>query len=305
MQFNIKNRVGARFKLIVHTGDGVPVRETGWFNNLVLNSGLDRMSEGVWINRCCVGSGNSLPNPTQTQLDSFIASTITAQVASEPVTNLITPIYYGARRIWRFGQGVATGNISEVGMGWADNLLWNRALVRDTDGEPTTITVLADEYLDVVVEVRVYPGDALSGQFNLKNKSGNVISSHTYHGLPYINNPSWGGAGSVTIGSTSSSATDVLAGTLGTLTTKPAGPSLIRKAVSTAYPSARKVACTLTLGLNDANGTHQSILLYMCNIMGAINGPGYQVQIDPPITKTSAQVMTYTFEMSWDRYEGP
>jgi hypothetical protein len=68
---------------------------------------------------------------------------------------------------WRFGEGIAAGNIAEVGLGWGNATLWNRARIKDAQGKPTVITVFADEYLDVVSEIRVYPAQSLEGSFNL------------------------------------------------------------------------------------------------------------------------------------------
>lgn len=301
MQFNIENKVGARFKLVAHKGDGVPVRETGWFNNLVLDAGLDRMSAGAWINRCCVGSGNSVPTRAQVQLDNLVASTTDAQVSSKPVTNLTTPIYYGALRTWRFGAGIAAGNISEVGMGWADNSLWNRALVRDINGNPTTITVLSDEYLDVVSEVRVYPAETLSGQFNLLNKSGEVVSTHMYTGHPaFMSEASWE-AGQISLGSGASNYMGVYSGDIGSISESPSGTAGWMTPTRT-FPTLRSSRAVGSLGLSQANFSHKACYVAIGSLMGSL--PGYQLQIDPPITKTNTQLMTYTFEMSWDRYEG-
>lgn len=113
---------------------------------------------GCWIDRCCVGTGNSNSVVTQTSLDTFKASTTTTQGAIEAGIQVTTlPYYMWLRSTYRFGEGVAAGNISEIGLGWANANLWNRALVKDSNGNPTTITVLADEYLDVITEIRVYP----------------------------------------------------------------------------------------------------------------------------------------------------
>lgn len=49
MNFNTNIEIGARFKLVVRkSSDNSISKETEWFHNLVLNSGLNRMSEGVW-----------------------------------------------------------------------------------------------------------------------------------------------------------------------------------------------------------------------------------------------------------------
>ena len=84
MNLEMNNEVGARFKLVARKASTEEItRETDWFQNIVLDTGLARMSVGVYIDRCCVGTGNSTPVATQTQLDTFKASTTTTQGAIE------------------------------------------------------------------------------------------------------------------------------------------------------------------------------------------------------------------------------
>ena len=188
MNVQINNSVGARFKLVARKASTEEItRETDWFKNIVLDTGLNQMSVGTWIDRVRVGSGNSTPVASQTQLNNTIASTTTVLSGSDSVTKQTTtsPYYSAAKITYRFGEGVAAGNISEVGCGWGTGLaLWNRALVKDLNGNPTTITVLSDEFLDVIIEVRYYPTQSFSGNFNLLDKTGGIVSSHTYTASP-------------------------------------------------------------------------------------------------------------------------
>lgn len=307
MKFNIENHVGARFKLIAHKGDGVPVRETEWFNNLVLDAGLARMSIGTWIGRCCVGTGSSVPVTTQVRLDNFLASTTTQQASSTAVQVTTLPYYYSASTTWRFNQGVAAGNISEVGLGWGDSNLWNRALIKDQNKNPTTITVLSDEYLDVVSEIRVYPAGNQSGSFNLLDKTGHVIGAHTYTVSAFINNPR------ATFDQVTSDRFGVYTGIKNNSVTSAPSSILLSSALqnSITYPTPTSMRVVKTLALGEANGIHQSFFLSVCGVVSASGGsatnpeyyPGYKFQISPTISKSSSQSMTYTFEMSWGRYE--
>lgn len=306
MNMKLENKVGARFKLITHKGDGTPVRESEWFDNIVLDTGLARMGVGSWITRCCVGMGNSTPVATQTALDSFHASTTTYVSGSEvSVANTTTPPYYfGAKITWRFAQGVASGNISEVGLGWGDTTLWNRALIRDVGGNPTTITVLADEYLDVVAEVRIYP-PAGSGSFDLKDKNNNVISSHTYNYKPFIVGGGWYAA-KVQFGNTSNSSNDMLnmySGAIGaSVTVSPSNFVLSKKAAQSGIENGCQA--TLDLSLSEANYAHRSFLINITGMMSLESRlNGIQLEVSPTITKTSTQIMAYTFELTWGRYE--
>ena len=301
MQVSIKNKIGARFKLVAHKGDGKPTKETGWFHNLVLNTGLDRMSVNTWINRCCVGSGNSQPKVAQISLDNFIASTTNRMQTFGVANTTNTPYYYGVRLTWRFGEGVAAGNLSEVGLGWGDTELWNRALIKDTSGNATTITILSDEYLDVVSEIRVYPQPAITGSFNLLNKTGSLVSTHTYFGMPLIRDLGVFNAEKVTFGV--GSWLYGYTGEIGSSVTQGStGDWIIDNTPDLKYPSLRSVRGVSTLGLSSGNGTVKSFDIRNISIMGEASH-GYKIQIDPPITKNNTQIMTYTFELAWGRYE--
>lgn len=304
---NIKShcKVGAKFKLIAHKGDGVPTRETEWFDNLVLDAGLDRMSVGTWIDRCCVGTGNSTPAATQTKLDSFVASTTTKQVNSVDTSNISSiPPYFAAKRTWRFGAGIAAGNISEVGMGWTDTNLWNRALIQDINGNPTTITVLSDEYLDVVSEIRVYPNETISGSFDLLDKNGAIISTHLYTGMPWFSSADFTTNRIQLANDPTFKPAEIYTGEIGSqITVVPSGTKQ-NFTTSNTYPNPRAVRAVLSLSLSNANITHKSFLIrYTGLISTGSYSAGYKLEISPPIEKLNIQTMTYTFEMSWGRYE--
>lgn len=306
MQFNIENKVGARFKLVAHKGDGVAVKETEWFHNIVLDAGLNRMSEGVWINRCCIGTGNSQPIPAQVALDAFLASTTTIQSTSGARQTALKPYHYSATVVWRFGEGVAAGNLSEIGLGWGDSNLWNRALIRDINGNPATITVLADEFLDVVSEVRVYPGEETKGAFNLLDKQGLIKSTHEYVVYPVVSADGQGSFGQVNIaksryGHTYPSPQGVNADP----TSRPGDRLVVWSDYSqeSSKPTPKSSRSIITYGLNQANGSHRSFMLNIDGLVAATSMNGFKLEISPPIVKTNTQIMTYTFEISWGRYE--
>lgn len=305
MKFDIHNKIGAKFKLVARKASGDIARESEWFDNIVLDTGLSRMSDGTWIDRCCVGTGNSTPLATQVQLDSFLASTAGRQSGKSILNTSTSPYYFGIEIIWRFGMGIAAGNLSEIGLGWGNNNLWNRALIRDVNGNPTTITVLADEYLDVVSEIRVYPTENFSGAFNLLDKNGSIISNHTYIGKPYLQTFAYSPSGTnyglnfnevrVYSGAIGSSITNLPSSNLGTLSKTKSNPT----------PTSAQALCTASVG--SSIGSHKSIYVGLQYLL-FVGSPGaftcgYQIEMTPPIEKTNTQIMTYTFELSWGRYE--
>ena len=298
MNVQINNSVGARFKLVARKASTEEItRETEWFKNIVLDTGLNRMSVGTWIDRVRVGSGNSTPVASQTQLDNTIASTTTIQAVGSVTRQTTTsPYYVAASRTYRFAEGVAAGNISEVGCGWGAGLdLWNRALVKDLNGNPTTITVLSDEFLDVIVEVRYYPTQSFSGSFNLLDKTGQIVSNHTYIGMPQFNE------NSVSFTKLSSFRTILYSGSVGSETVNPSGELGYANSVST-YPTPRTLTCTSSLPLNTANGSIKAIVqsFYLLSSVPSV----YKFEVDPPIVKTDQMVLSFTFSISWSRYEG-
>ena len=304
MNVQINNSVGARFKLVVRKASTEEItRETDWFKNIVLDTGLNQMSVGTWIDRVRVGSGNSTPVASQTQLDNTIASTNTILNGSDSISKQTTtsPYYVAANRTYRFAEGVAAGNISEVGCGWGTGLaLWNRALVKDLNGNPTTITVLSDEFLDVIVEVRYYPTQSFSGSFNLLNKTGGIVSNHTYTGLPQFSE-----SGGVSFSRVSGSQTHLYSGSMNGVTAAPSS-SLGDVASTSTYPSPKTLTCTSSFPLTTGNGSIRTIRNSFSTISSiAVNqGSAYKFEINPPIVKTNQMVLSFTFSISWDRYEG-
>lgn len=320
MNLNTNVGVGAILKLVVRKVDTDEiVRETPEFHNLVLNTGLERMAVDTWINRCCVGTGNSTPVASQVALDNFLASTTTtAPGASDTGGIQVTdvPFYWYARRTWRFAVGVATGNISEVGLGWGDSSLWNRALIKDINGNPTTITVLADEYLDVIAEVRVYP-DESTGSFNLVGKTGNIISNHTYLARPRFSSGSSGASWRTAkvqyaVNGNPTGNSPPFGIGISNIPTTPTGSvvtafttnSLIHQPLINGLKASKVISST------EANiGSHKSFSTVLdglvCggvfNYLGA-DSCGYNWEVDPPIPKDAETILTYSFTLTWGNY---
>lgn len=131
-----------------------------WFENTLLDSGRNRMgSNSDWLNACQVGTDNTAPQATDTGLLGYVAGTSSVQetISSAQASS---PYYGWKQRRYRFSVGSTAANLSEVGVGWSTSsgaFLVSRALIVDGNGDPTTVTPLADEILDVWYEFRYYP----------------------------------------------------------------------------------------------------------------------------------------------------
>ena len=134
-------------------------------DNIVTNTALEGYGT-VGYQQCSyfhVGTSSQAESAADEQLVTWVASQGYDQnVANNyAYTSGSAPYYGAARRKARFVAGFAGGNINinEMGVGPSNTnvTLSSRALTRDVNGDPTTVTVLADEYLDLWYTRRIYP----------------------------------------------------------------------------------------------------------------------------------------------------
>lgn len=141
MPVNLDCQVEGLFRFEVYKTDDAGVEVAGtrkvasdWQRNLILDSGLNRMAtDGDYLNCCQVGSGSSAPANGQTSLDSRVAGV--TSLSGGPFVAPSAPYYVGLRRTYPFATGVATGNLSEVGVGWGTSgtVLFSRSLIKDAE----------------------------------------------------------------------------------------------------------------------------------------------------------------------------
>ena len=267
-----------------------------WFNNLILDQGLDKYASiNTWMDYCHVGSGSTTPANSQTALVSLVAYTNTLAATDTTGAAASSPYYAYIVRKYRFAAGVATGNLSEVGVGSSSSgNLFSRALILDGVGSPTTITVLSDETLDVTYEFRCYvPETDTTGTITLDsvdyNWTARAARCATFSGTAW----------SMPASHSSVSATRfALTGAIGAITSEPSGTqqSVSTTAVGSYTNGTFQRDCTLTWGLaagNDAAGI--GAILFKIGI-GC-----WQVGFDTNIPKTSSYELSLTFTMSWAR----
>lgn len=289
-----------------------------WFNNLILNVGLDLIGTSVnamgpTLTACRVGSGSTTPANTDTALVAQVASTTTIAASAQGVQS--TAPYFGwFRKTFRFNTGVATGNLSEVGVATAatGGTLFSRALIVDGAGTPTTISVQADESLDVTYELRLYPPTA-------DIPWSATISGTTYSGVvradSVTSSLSWNSGGPVwQMDASSNSLKGVILattqgmtvynGTLGAVTASPSGTS---SAVDLS-PAAAVTPAAYTTG--SYQRSHAVLIdLAQGNVAGGITafrittGIGrYQFSVSPALAKDATKRLTLNVTFSWARY---
>lgn len=296
-----KTLVRGRYRMEAVKADGSRRLLADWFDNLVLDNGLNILGTGVgWINYCSVGTGNTAPATSQSALVTWVASTNTTTGSS--TANSGSSPYYGQSTVtFRFAIGTATGNLSEVGVGANNNgtNLFSRALILDGGGSPTTITVLSSEALDVTYQLQMYaPTADVTGTVTINAVSYSYTmraanaSSSAWSGLSTANDA--GGVNGCT----------VYNGTIGAVTAGPSGSSASSGTINVqTYTSGNfYVDSIVNFGLTNGNvsGGVSAIQLTMGTQRSSMGQ--FQLGISPSLPKDSSHTMTLTFRHSWGRY---
>lgn len=320
-------RLAGEFTLYILKADanGKPIedscRQVAKFPNLILNQGLDRMATQTdYLNCAQVGTGNSTPAVGQTALDARVAGTSTAAPTGNASSAQGSSPYFGtATRCWDFALGAVVGNMAEVGVGWATTAnLFSRALIVDGGGNPTTITVLADELLRLSYTLYTYPVEA-DTSFNVTISGTN----YTFVRRPSLVNQAsrWanrGGAGSGSPGniaearrcgiSNSTSCAVAHSGGIGAITGEPSGTPAGQTSLSYAtYTNGSfYVDTTAVWGTGAANfgaGGIQSLSTELGYSNTTVTGGHgkYQYSVSPAFAKDNTKILTLVFRHTFTR----
>ena len=309
INFDIK--LGGEYKLVITKPDGTK-QETGWFSNLILNQGLDRIgtSSNQIISYAQVGTGNVAPAITQIGLNSFLAGS--SQFTGVPVTNSGAPTYI-SNHVWNFpfAQGAVVGNITEIGVGWAPtgNNLFSRALILDNLGSPTSITLVAIDQLTVYYRLKVVPpltdvsstvtigGTPYNYTARVSSVGSFVFSSYTFWASQI------GQAGSMVYPYTAGTAgqTYGAGSVLGTITGTPTVQSGTGGSVTpgTYTPGTYTRDDTFNWSITQGNATGgiQAIVFYFA----PQGGVSFQYRFTTVIPKDNTKTLSITTRITWTR----
>lgn len=342
IHFEIKFGLYNEYKLSVAKADsegaeilGTRKDVTGWFHNLITNTGLENYGvlTGInWGRGCRVGSGSATPAFTDTNLQSIIATTVDRLAGATHSRNLAaSPAYVEKVVTYRFAVGVAAGVLAEVGIvgatsdgsgaGGALNAATpcgTRALILDGGGSPTTVTVLSDEILDVTCRQRLYmPGDVtgtITPTGGVAGPIDYVIRPCEVDQDPATNDGGWGGSATAygwefthrESGGYGENGPYVGASSaIGATTGEPAGtkisgsPGTYSTLAYVAASHYRDVKQTYGLGtaLTGINNA-SGIGAYMI----CYNCCSFQIGFTPRMVKTQEMLFDITFRLAWARY---
>lgn len=300
MNFKVKTRFEGiySFKAInVHTKKARDLGSVSESPNMIVRGGLNLIgnSNGL-IRSCVVGTDSTTVSFEDTALGAQIASTTTIQTETYGAQSS-APYFRWYRRTYRFAQGAAAGNLAEVGIKADNGVLFSRALIVDSAGNPTTLSILSDEYLDVTYEFRTYAETAdivqqlsVNGsQYTATLRSANVTSGSSYQDYGIANTMSSG-----------SSYHTMYNGTIGSITGNPSGESYThgRSLRGSYVENAFERTFIFSAGLNNANFTGGVRSIYLQTSQG-----NFQVDFSPAIPKNNYMILTIDLTVQWSKYD--
>lgn len=284
-------------------------QEIGPFCNKITNIGLNRMgTTSSVVTNAYVGTGTA---PAQFT-DSAMGSQLTSVVAGSITTsrNSVSPYWHQSTRTSRFPAGTINGNITEVGVGWntsSTNSLWSRELIVDSSGNPITLTVLANEFLDVVYSLRFYP--------SVTDFTGSVTingTSYSYTGrTANINSATCNmGQGTVIAAAISQvyGGPCVLGAVTGTITGQTGSAAPTTTSLAAYVDGSLTSICTTEFALDAGNVTGGiKACILATRTVGSFPGlmaQEWQLVFNNYIPKTNANTMGLVLQVSWARYAG-
>ena len=304
------------YRAVVSSSDGEVIYDSGYQRNLILNQGLNFFggTKGDYINQgCVIGSGNTPPAITQTLLDSFVAGV-------DSGTDVTRDYSYvdkgdGLYRLWeqkkyRFA-GLVDKNISEVGLVSQYNssskvyYLTTRALIKDSAGLPTTITVRAGEVLDIYYKIHKVI-DVTDKDFvvNMSDGDGGLVPYNVKVRPCLVGNSSWGISNHAAENPGGLGASSTTKSELVSIVSYPSGSYANNTYYTTPYVegsfelTVNKIygLDSYTTGIRTAFSYYNSFYIYQMRYG--------KVSDDSMIEKTNRHTLTLPHKIKWGRFMG-
>lgn len=302
-------RVGGAFKLHTIDSSGNITKSTGEIpiGNLVVDTGLDNFcinSLSTVARYCIVGTGTTPPAVGDTTLVSQLGSRSGTGVFADS-TSGGAPWFGKSVVTYTFGLGDIVGNVAEVGTEDSANVLFSRALIKDTGGNPTTITVLASEQLVVTYEIRKHsPTTDVTGTVSIDFdgtptnvdyviRPANVDSQSGYWGIQ----TRLGG-----VSGTSTYAVFYETDVLGPIEAIPSGSGDSESGTSSAYvPGSFERFITYSVPIGSANFPTGIGSMTFISQSSATSLVGYQMNFSPKLPKDATKTMTLNVKCTFGR----
>lgn len=294
-----KVRAGGEFRVIVVNENGTVDQDTGWFSNLITDTGLIHFSgsNGTWYYYCHLGSDNTAPAVTDSTLGSWLGRH-SSQQASVQGPTATTPDYeFYTTAGWTFNAGVCTGTIRELGIsvGTTNTNMSIRTLVSPE------VTKSSTQILYVYYRFTVWP--------TLTDNTGVVnIGGDDYD---YTLRPCGLGSAHTAYATFGLSSTlshhDTYANGIGTITGSPTGgDGLNAESVSLQSRGSGYYESKITWGLSVGNYGGGIRSTRHLNNFNNLSSRGWQIEYSrvsdsAAIPKDNTMKFYVTIRMTWDR----
>lgn len=270
------------------------------FQNVITNAGLEHFAKGAPGGRTqqiAVGTGTTVPDVMDTALSNELARIAVSAIGT---SNPVAPLYeYSASIGGRFAAGAISNTITEIGVFYTSGLMWCRQLILDEQGNPSSLTVLPNEYLDVTYTLWYYPPlQDKTFSFEMNGVTYNCVSRCTQ--LPAYSN--------VLLSYVVSAAGFVLSSAyatqeLGAVTSYPSG-AYYGYSVGSDFTHGGASAPyswfgSVTLALNNFNvpgGIGSIVVKHSASL------PASQISFTPKLPKSETVEMTLSFSQTVGRY---
>lgn len=305
------------FRCVVKRADGSIKTDTGYQKNLILDQGLDFFGGGNssdMMEFCVIGSGNSKPVYTQNKLDVITDYTNNRSGFSSKYDYDASKdgnLYKTNKVIKYTFNGLSNVNISEVGLAsefssTTDYYLCTRALIKDAQGVPATITVLSDEVLEIYYKLwQVFDTTDKVGTINLLDGVGGSVAYNYKLRLCVVGSSRYSVGGLLKGNLTDLYAlSSIFTGDLDDIKGIPSGLIFDSNSLTLSTYNRGSYRRTILCTLTHEEGVGNIRTYVLGTTMGAYQIRFGSVADDSPITKTNAQTLTIPVEVSWGRYEG-
>lgn len=280
---------------------GKIIQDTGWFDNLITNNGMNTITTAAGYSAyVSVGSSSTPPAFTDVAMGSRIATVSGGfGFASEALDT--TNRYLIMTKSATFSAGAAAGTIAEIGVGGTTTgtNLFSRALVLDSGGLPTTVTVLSDEDLVVIYQLWIKQP---TGDFTV-TASGKTCTIRAA-GVATSGANGWSRTGNrhyFAVSDSGAGNAKAYTGSIGAITGVPGGTAstvATTIAMQTYTDNSWVRECKFTFSTAQANQSNLSFLWQF--------GPTcWQMQMDSALVKTSSQTLRLGATITWSRDSGP
>lgn len=137
------------------------------FKNVIVDQGLDYLVSGQGAIReiasyCQVGTGSTAPSESDTGLVSALSPRVLGSTSTTVAQGWSGTDYYHFTQTVLFDAAQVNGNLTEFAW-WrllndgAGQVIWNRALFRDEEGNAITVTKTSEEQLRIFYTIHIIP----------------------------------------------------------------------------------------------------------------------------------------------------